>query len=94
MPPIAGCKQNAGSANPALDGPASNRYAAIFQLFADVLLDFLPDLAAPGLAKRMRQYARIDGLQGVYFDHSSAVYVLDPVRVWSPSLRAPRGWSV
>ena len=64
MPPVAGCIQNASlgawsraigdhrpGSSPALDCPASNRYAAIFQLFADVLLDFLPDLAAPGLAE-------------------------------------------
>lgn len=49
-----------------------------------------PDFAQaqPGLAGQLAHFARIEGLQGAYLSRSAALYVLDPVRVWSPRLRA------
>jgi len=46
MPTLAGCIQNASQP----PSSALDRNAAIFQLFADVLLDFLAYLAAPRAA--------------------------------------------
>lgn len=56
--------------------------------FQGVLLDLRGGAPAAGLAAQMTRYARIEGLQGAYLDHGAALYVLDPVRVWSPGLRA------
>lgn len=56
--------------------------------FQGLLVDQHAANAASGVLKRMGDYAHIEGLQGVYFDHGSALYALDPVRVWSPRLRA------
>ena len=55
--------------------------------FQGVLLDLRGAAQTAGLAAQMTRYARIEGLQGAYFDHGAALYVLDPVRVWSPGLR-------
>jgi hypothetical protein len=41
-----------------------------------------------GLARSLASYARLDGLQGAFLSRGAALYVLDPVRVWSPELRA------
>ena len=53
-----------------------------------VLVD--PALAASsrGLTQRLASYARLDGLQGAFLSRGAALYVLDPVRDWSPELRA------
>jgi hypothetical protein len=40
------------------------------------------------LTSRLAGFARVPGLQGAYFSSGAALYVLDPVRDWSPQLRA------
>ncbi len=40
------------------------------------------------LATRLADYARLNALQGAYISPEAALYVLDPVRDWSPALRA------
>jgi hypothetical protein len=40
------------------------------------------------LTSRLAGYAGLPGLQGAYFSTGAAFYVLDPVRNWSPQLRA------
>jgi len=41
-----------------------------------------------GLGQRLARFARVPGLQGAYLNRSAALYVLDPLRSWSPQLRA------
>lgn len=41
----------------------------------------------PGLLGELAHFGRVHGLQGAYFTRHVALYVLDPVRVWSPRLR-------
>jgi hypothetical protein len=53
-----------------------------------VLVGQRAEADAQGVAGQLAHFARIDGLQGVYFDRDAALYALDPLRVWSPSLRA------
>jgi hypothetical protein len=40
------------------------------------------------LTSRLARFARLPGLQGAYFARGAALYGLDPVRDWSPELRA------
>jgi hypothetical protein len=40
------------------------------------------------LAARLANYATVQALQGAFLSPRAALYVLDPVRDWSPSLRA------
>jgi hypothetical protein len=47
-----------------------------------------PAAPARDLGARLTRFARVAGLQGAYFNRSAALYVLDPLRVWSPDLRA------
>jgi len=42
----------------------------------------------PSLIQQLAHYAHVDGLQGVYLSRSVALYTLDPLRSWSPALRA------
>jgi hypothetical protein len=53
-----------------------------------VAVDTQPGPERPSLANRMGHFARVTGLQGAYFTQSAAFYVIDPVRSWSPALRA------
>lgn len=41
-----------------------------------------------GLGQQLARFARVPGLQGAYLNRSAALYVLDPMRSWSPELRA------
>lgn len=41
-----------------------------------------------GVAQRLARFARVPGFQGAFLNRSAALYVLDPVRSWSPELRA------
>ena len=40
-----------------------------------------------GLAQRLARFGRVPGLQGAFLNRGAALYVLDPVRSWSPELR-------
>jgi hypothetical protein len=53
-----------------------------------LLLDLGSGHVYRGLAQQLASFAHVDGLQGAYFNRGAALYVLDPVHVWSRSLRA------
>ncbi|MET0386960.1 MAG: hypothetical protein ABW321_13425 [Polyangiales bacterium] len=53
-----------------------------------ILLDVEQAAERRGLLHELADYARVPGLQGAYLDRHAALYMLDPVRVWSPQLRA------
>jgi hypothetical protein len=46
-----------------------------------------PGASGHPLRGRLARFARLPGLQGVFFAESAALYALDPVRDWSPVLR-------
>jgi len=47
-----------------------------------------PAAAKASLREQLAHYAHVDGLQGVFLSRSVALYTLDPLRSWSPALRA------
>jgi hypothetical protein len=53
-----------------------------------LLVDVQSPPAGSALAARLGRFARVSGLQGAYFNRRAALYVLDPLRIWSPALRA------
>lgn len=55
-----------------------------------LLVDARPAAIPAGyeLARQLANYAALQALQGVYLSPRGALYVLDPVRDWSPGLRA------
>jgi hypothetical protein len=62
---------------------AANRIAG---LLIDARAGAVPPSDA--LGARLASYARVPGMQGAYLSPMAALYVLDPVRDWSPALRA------
>ena len=74
----------------ALDGTDASRVTAA--MVEGGIQALLVDVASAeqlrGLAQRLARFGRVPGLQGAYLNRSSALYVLDPVRTWSPQLRA------
>jgi hypothetical protein len=55
-----------------------------------VLVDARPGAIAASyrLGQRLASYAALQALQGAYLSPRAALYVLDPVRDWSPAVRA------
>jgi hypothetical protein len=69
------------------DDPAQLIEALVTTNISGLLLD-AQQPKADTLAGKLAHYARVPGLQGAYLTHDTALYVLDPVRDWSPTLRA------
>ncbi|HKU41490.1 MAG TPA: hypothetical protein VJR89_25210, partial [Polyangiales bacterium] len=74
----------AGNDEPALAKAMQN--AQVSGLLVDARHDAVPARYAIGV--RLAGYARSPVLQGAYLSQRAVLYVLDPVRDWSPRLRA------
>jgi len=76
----------------ALSGTDDRALASAMQAakVSGVLVDVRPGAFANSyrLAKQLVGYAALSALQGAFLSPRAAFYVLDPVRDWSPSLRA------
>jgi hypothetical protein len=53
-----------------------------------LLVDTQLASGSKSLTSRLARFARLPGLQGAYFARGAALFGLDPVRDWSPELRA------
>jgi hypothetical protein len=70
-------------------GDAPALAAAMVQADVQGLLVAVESSAsAQSLTGRLAHFARLPGLQGAYFNRNAGLYVLDPLRILSPTLRA------
>jgi hypothetical protein len=91
--PIGSELTNAASLPPLAAALAGGDGPALVQALVEtgvqgLLLDLESAGTTSGLARELARYAHIEGLQGAFFSRGAALYVLDPVRAWSPKLRA------